>query len=150
MAADFMADRCAGAVEPLSHAVAGGGAVHYFARGSRDGGFPSPQLLMPRRAAESRRFTAVPRRRLVLFVATLAAHAALRAVEPKPVAVVGTLDAPLPAPTLRTLSLGEPQALSQILTLYLQAFDNQPGISIPFSALDYTRVMAWLETALAL
>ncbi len=34
--------------------------------------------------------------------------------------------------------------------LYLQAFDNQPGISIPFRSLDYARVLAWLETALIL
>ena len=37
-----------------------------------------------------------------------------------------------------------------IFTLYLQAFDNQPGISIPFLDLDYSRVTAWLETILAL
>ena len=36
------------------------------------------------------------------------------------------------------------------MTLYLQAFDNQPGISIPFRDLDYQRVMQWLDTILAL
>ncbi|HYC44783.1 MAG TPA: hypothetical protein VED01_04785 [Burkholderiales bacterium] len=34
--------------------------------------------------------------------------------------------------------------------LRLQAFDNQPGISIPFRALDYEAVLAWLATALRL
>ena len=42
------------------------------------------------------------------------------------------------------------QALSQALSLYLQAFDNQPGISIPFASLDYSRVSAWLKAALLL
>jgi len=37
-----------------------------------------------------------------------------------------------------------------MLLLYLQAFDNQPGISIPFTDLDYGRVMAWLQAALQL
>jgi hypothetical protein len=97
-----------------------------------------------------RRIAAVPRWVLVLFAAALVAYASLRAVEPKPVAVAGALEAPLPAPILRALSLGESQATSQFLTLYLQAFDNQPGVSIPFRALDYARVIDWLGTALVL
>jgi len=51
---------------------------------------------------------------------------------------------------LNTVSLGEPIALAQWLTLYLQAFDNQPGISLPFLDLDYPRVIRWLETILGL
>lgn len=34
--------------------------------------------------------------------------------------------------------------------LWLQAFDNQPGISIPFRELDYGRVIDWLERILRL
>ena len=34
--------------------------------------------------------------------------------------------------------------------LYLQAFDNQPGISIPFMQLDYPRVAQWLDASLDL
>ena len=34
--------------------------------------------------------------------------------------------------------------------LWLQAFDNQPGISIPFRDLDYPKVIGWLERILAL
>ena len=60
------------------------------------------------------------------------------------------MKAPLPAAALRALSMGEPQAMAQFLTLFLQAFDNQPGISIPFRSLDYARVIVWLKTALAL
>ncbi len=57
---------------------------------------------------------------------------------------------PAPVPILRVVSLGEPAALAQVLTLYLQAFDNQPGISIPFRELDYAMVVEWLNTILAL
>ena len=53
-------------------------------------------------------------------------------------------------PALRALSLGEPVALAKMLNLYLQAFDNQPGISIPFRELDYDRVEDWLGKILAL
>ena len=101
-------------------------------------------------AEKERRIGVVPRWILVLFVASLTMYATLRAAAPKPMAVAGALDAPLPAPVLRALSLGEPQAMAQSVTLYLQAFDNQPGISIPYRALDYARVIEWLNTALAL
>jgi len=98
----------------------------------------------------ARGFRAVPRWVLAVFVLALALHAAMRFVEPRPSAAAAALQAPLPLAALRVLSLGEPQALSQLLTLYLQAFDNQPGISMPFATLNYTRVTAWLTTALTL
>ena len=53
-------------------------------------------------------------------------------------------------PLLRAASLDEPIALSKMLMLYLQAFDNQPGVSIPFRDLDYHRVEHWLAQILAL
>ncbi len=58
-----------------------------------------------------------------------------------------------PAPdiaSLRAASFGEPIAAAQLLLLYLQAFDNQAGISIPFLDLDYSRVSGWLSAALRL
>ncbi|HTD89262.1 MAG TPA: hypothetical protein VK663_01260 [Burkholderiales bacterium] len=97
-----------------------------------------------------RNFSSVPRWVVAVFVAALVAHGAMRFFEPRPPAVATALEAPLPAVLLRMLSLGEPQVLSQWLTLYLQAFDNQPGISVPFASLDYARVIAWLKTALTL
>jgi hypothetical protein len=97
-----------------------------------------------------RPFSRVPRWVLAVFLLALAAHGALRFFEARPKATAAALEAPLPDAALRVLSLGEPQALSQWLTLYLQAFDNQPGISIPFAELDYVRVRAWLTAALTL
>lgn len=97
-----------------------------------------------------RSFSAVPRWVLAVFALALVLHGAMRFFETRPSAVAAALEEPLPAASLRVLSLGEPQVLSQMLTLYLQAFDNQPGVSIPFVALDYTRVAVWLKTALTL
>ena len=70
--------------------------------------------------------------------------------QPRPVARADALTAPAPLAALRIASLGENIALAQLTTLYLQAFDNQPGISIPFRELDYGRVTQWLSTILLL
>ncbi len=51
---------------------------------------------------------------------------------------------------LQAASLGEPLVCSRLVMLWLQAFDNQPGISIPFRELDYGRVIDWLERILRL
>jgi len=60
----------------------------------------------------------------------------------------GSAQALPPAPGIdaaRVKSLGEPEVLGRLYMLYLQAFDNQPGISIPFRELDYRRVTRWLD-----
>ena len=51
---------------------------------------------------------------------------------------------------LRISAMGEPGTLAKVLMLRLQAFDNQPGISIPFAGLDYARVINWLDALLDL
>jgi len=92
----------------------------------------------------------VPRWVLALLVAAFCVQVTWQALQPGPSARAEALGAP-PAPTLlRPLALGEPIAAAQLLTLYLQAFDNQPGVSIPFLELDYARVSAWLATILEL
>lgn len=78
---------------------------------------------------------------LLAAVAQVAWHAAL----PSPRATALSLP---PAPglaTARLASLGEQAVLGEMYMLYLQAFDNQPGISIPFAELDYDRVIGWLD-----
>ncbi|MFN7087121.1 MAG: hypothetical protein ACK4N4_10925 [Burkholderiales bacterium] len=92
----------------------------------------------------------VPRPVLALFAAALVSQIGWQTSLPRPVARADALDPPPSLTVLRTVSLGETIALAQGLALYLQAFDNQPGISIPFKDLDYPRVLAWLETILAL
>jgi hypothetical protein len=97
-----------------------------------------------------RSIISVPRWVLVMLALCLCAQIGWQALQPKPVARAAGLEAPPPAAILRVVSLGEPVAFAQLLTLYLQAFDNQPGISIPFLELDYARVSAWLATILEL
>jgi len=50
----------------------------------------------------------------------------------------------------RIIGLDDNIAMSKLLMLWLQAFDNQPGISIPFRELDYDRTVAWLDLILSL
>jgi hypothetical protein len=97
-----------------------------------------------------RRLSIVPTAVLALLVVALAAQFTLRLLQPRPNASAQALPPPAPASVLRISSLGDPIALAQALTLYLQAFDNQPGISIPFKDLDYGRVEEWLTRILEL
>lgn len=102
------------------------------------------------RAATERRLSAVPAWALALLVMTVLAQVAWQAAKPRPSASAAALAAPAPLAAMRAASLGEPIALAQLLVLYLQAFDNQPGISVPFKDLVYPRVIDWLETILGL
>jgi hypothetical protein len=92
----------------------------------------------------------VPIALLAGLTAALVLQIGLRATEPRPTALATNLPAPPPIMVLRTAAFGEPVAASQLLTLYLQAFDTQPGISIPFKDLDYPRLEGWLGSALTL
>jgi hypothetical protein len=80
----------------------------------------------------------------------LAAQIAWHASSSPPTADASQLDIPANAGAVRNASLGEPIAVAHLSLLYLQAFDNQPGISVAFNSLDYTAVQAWLERALEL
>ena len=93
---------------------------------------------------------AIPAPLLVAGALALAAQGLLHARLPAPAARAEDLPAPPPAAVLRAASLGEPVALAKWLMLDLQAFDNQPGVSLPLAALDYGRVIAWLDAILAL
>jgi hypothetical protein len=58
---------------------------------------------------------------------------------------------PAPRPqVLRLASLGEPEATARLLMLYLQAFDLGGENALPYQRLDYRRLIAWLESLLAL
>ncbi len=63
---------------------------------------------------------------------------------------VKSLPEPLPVDTYRWLSLDEPEAVARYLNLWLQAFDNQPGVSLSFQQLDYSMIIRWLDTILQL
>ena len=97
-----------------------------------------------------RPISAVPRALWLALLLAFGAQLLWQATQPKPVASAAALAPPAPLAALRITSLGEPVVLAQLMTLYLQAFDNQPGISIPFKDLDYQRVTQWLSTILTL
>lgn len=97
-----------------------------------------------------RAISTVPQWVLALLSIALCAQVGWQLAQPKPRARADALGAPPSVTALRTASLGEPIAFAQLLTLQLQAFDNQPGISIPFLELDYARVKAWLSAILEL
>jgi hypothetical protein len=99
---------------------------------------------------DERPLSAVPRLVRVVLVAALGLQVAWQAALPRPVASASALGMPPSASKLRAASFGEPIALSALLVLYLQAFDNQPGVSIPYKDLDYDAVEAWLDRALEL
>ncbi len=84
------------------------------------------------------------------LLAAVLLQALVHLVSPSVQLRAATLPEPWPATILRVGSMNESIALSKLLMLYLQAFDNQPGISIPFKNLDYVRVEAWLARILEL
>jgi hypothetical protein len=109
-----------------------------------------PSLIAFGAGGSERPVAAVPALAKVVLVLALAIQVIWQGFAPRPSAHAAALPRPPNVTWLRAASLGEPIALSHFMTLYLQAFDNQAGISIPFAALDYETVVAWLETALQL
>jgi hypothetical protein len=98
----------------------------------------------------ARLLSAVSGRVTFSLLLVLALQAWVHHATPRAKALATDLPALPSVPVLRALSLDEPIALSKMLMLYLQAFDNQPGVSIPFRDLDYARVEDWLTKILAL
>jgi len=59
----------------------------------------------------------------------------------------------LPPPqlsTIKLISLNDTVTAAKLVMLWLQAFDYQPGVSIPLKELDYDRVIEWLDLILEL
>jgi len=92
----------------------------------------------------------VPQAAMLLLALALAMQIAWSVSRPARQAVAEDLP-PTPSLTvLRFFSFGEPIALAKGFMLYLQSFDSQPGLTIPFSRLDYDRVEGWLAQILQL
>lgn len=92
----------------------------------------------------------IPRLVVALVAVMLVIQIVWHGTRPAPEATAAALPTPLPLEQLRAVSLGDPVALAKLLMLWLQAFDNQPGISIPFKELDYDKVTGWMERILQL
>jgi len=97
-----------------------------------------------------RAFGAVPAQVWWLLALALCAQLAWKTLEAKPEARVSDLPVAPAIDVLRLAALGEPIGAAQLCSLYLQAFDTQPGISIPLGQLDYARVRGWLDRILDL
>jgi hypothetical protein len=92
----------------------------------------------------------VPSAAVGVLALGLVFQVAFTALQPRPVARASALEPPPAGAALALLRGFDRLPAAHLLILYLQAFDNQPGISIPFMQLDYPRVAAWLDTALQL
>jgi len=66
------------------------------------------------------------------------------------VAQAEDLPIPMSVDAYKMVSLNEPITMSKLLNLWLQAFDNQPGVSLSFHQLDYVRITQWLDTIMEL
>ncbi len=98
----------------------------------------------------ARPLSTVPLPVLAVIIVSLLIQVGWSSARPQAMASAETLpDAPN-VNLLRLSGLGEPDVLAKVLMLWLQAFDNQPGVSIPFERLDYARVINWLDALLAL
>lgn len=60
------------------------------------------------------------------------------------------LPPPMAVATLRLATLGDPIPVARLLLIWLQGFDNQPGIYVPYRRLDYGRMREWLDQILTL
>lgn len=93
---------------------------------------------------------AVPRAIGAALVVVLCAQAAWSLSQTPQQATAASLGTPPTVSEARMASLEEPLAYAKLMNLTLQAYDNQPGISLPFKRLDYARLSDWLERILEL
>ncbi len=107
-------------------------------------------MKLPSGLTTERPVSYVPRRVTVVLIAALVLQLTWHALRLGPEVTITGLSAPPSLSLLRALSLGEPDTLSRLLMLRLQAHDYQPGISIPFRELDYERLIQWLDIILEL
>ncbi len=92
----------------------------------------------------------VPKTVQLLLVLALALQLVWHCQQQTDVAQAEDLPAPMSVSAYTLVSLNEPIAISKLLNLWLQSFDNQPGISLSFHQLDYLRITRWLDTIMAL
>ena len=67
-----------------------------------------------------------------------------------PAAEVVALRPPPAIEGVRAAFLGEDALASRLLLLWLASYDTQPGVSLPYAALDYEQLIRWLDLALKL
>jgi hypothetical protein len=86
----------------------------------------------------------------VALVAALTAQISFRTVLPPVPVSAADLPPPPTSAALQLAAFGEREALSRLAMLYLQAYDYAGTNAAPYSRLDYTRLVAWLDVILGL
>ncbi|MFT5132429.1 MAG: hypothetical protein ACI9SC_000894 [Gammaproteobacteria bacterium] len=94
---------------------------------------------------QERPVSAVPKAIILSLILSVILQISWHHLQPKPVAKTSELVSPPVLEVLKLASVGEPVAFSKLLMFRLQAFDNQPGVSLSFRKLDYEKVIAWLR-----
>lgn len=97
-----------------------------------------------------RPMASVPRLAWLLLACALLLQLGWRWSQNNHAAQAQPLPAPPPLAAVRLASLGDPLAMAKGWLLYLQAFEDQPGASLPWRSLDYDHLASWLETGLLL
>ncbi|ELX08205.1 hypothetical protein Jab_2c02510 [Janthinobacterium sp. HH01] len=97
-----------------------------------------------------RPLSSVPAAVRVMLAAALALQLGWQAARPPPQARAEALPPAPPPAALQLAALGDPAALSRLLMLYVQGFDEQAGVRIAWRELDYGKLRLWLERALDL
>jgi hypothetical protein len=97
-----------------------------------------------------RPLVAIPRWIPAILAAGFAAQLVWHQHLPPLTAKAESLPPPPALTTLRLASLDEPILAGKLLMLWLQAFDYQANLSIPFQQLDYSTVIQWLGRILEL
>lgn len=101
-------------------------------------------------ARDERPLAAVPVALRLALLLALAAQLLWHALRPDPVARVSELPPAPPGALLRVLALGESTAAARAGLLWLQSFDDPPGVTVPLAQLDYERLASWLTLFLEL
>ncbi|MGE0386644.1 MAG: hypothetical protein AB7Q97_18105 [Gammaproteobacteria bacterium] len=102
------------------------------------------------RTGDERPLSSVPRAVLLALAISLPAHALWRIATPATAGVAQDLPPAPAAAVLRAAAFGEPAVVARLLSLWLLAFDDQPAVDLAYRALDYDRVIGWLDAMLAL
>jgi hypothetical protein len=99
---------------------------------------------------DERPLRAVPVWLMALLAACLVAQVALQASRPARAPAAEDLPPPPSQAALRLVALGEAEVMARLAMLYVQAFDLGGTNSLPYRKLDYSRLVRWLETVVAL
>ena len=95
--------------------------------------------------AGERPLSSVPVIVRITLVTSLALQLILHGISSGPQTRIEALPEPLSYDFLNIISMGEKTSLSRLLMLWIQGYDHQPGISVPFAQLDYENLTGWLD-----